>query len=217
MVSQSFGEKTVAKLKAISEVTNGAKAAIEFGLPYAVQLTLRGTSDLLMHRWNVQAVEEKASAAKNSFAKKTDDLESYVWRNEEGDICLPGEYIRQSIITAAKFKQDPRSPRKSASDLFKAGVVSLTQMASFGMKEWQYVDTRRVMIQRQGVNRSRPAIKSGWEAQFVFYVLTPEYISPELLLEVTNMAGRLVGTADFRPTFGRFQVVEFKLLEDNKP
>ena len=108
------------------DATNGAEAAIVQGQPYRLAFQLTGTSDLLFHRWNAEAVDEKAKAAKNSKAKKTDDTASYLYRNDDGAICIPGEYVRQAIIHAAKFRQDPRSPRKSAMDLYKAGVVALT-------------------------------------------------------------------------------------------
>jgi hypothetical protein len=196
----------------VNEKTNGGKDAIESGEPYAVALTITGSSDLLFHRWNCEAVDAKAKAAKNSKAKKTDDIESYLWRDGSGAICLPGEYLRQAIIMAAKFRQDPRSPRKSAMDLFKAGVVSLTNLASLGVQEPDYLDTRRVMVQRQGVNRTRPAMRIGWKAGFELQVLTPEYIDQHFLNEVIQMAGRLIGVGDFRPTFGRFNVTAFSVL-----
>lgn len=191
--------------------TNGASETIESGIPYIATVVLTGTADLLFHRWNCEAVDEKAQAAKGSKAKKTDDIESYVYRNDGGELCLPGEYLRQAIIHAAKFRQDPRSPRKSAMDLFKAGVVALTPLASLGTEKWDYEDRRRVVIQRNGVNRTRPAMKAGWEASFDLMVNTPEYISPAVLNEVIASAGRLVGLADFRPTYGRFQISHFEV------
>jgi len=199
-------------LKVVSEVTNGGKSAIEQGFPYAVSITATGAADLLFHRWNCESVDAKSKASKNSAAKKTDDIESYVWRNEKNELCIPGEYFRQSIIHAAKFKQDPRSPRKSAMDLFKAGIVSLTQLASLGSDEWDYLDTRRVTVQRAGVNRTRPAMRSGWTVDIQFQILTPEYIDPILFQDVLNTAGRLVGVGDFRPTYGRFNVTHFEVL-----
>jgi hypothetical protein len=194
------------------EITNGAKAIIETTVPYGVRVRLAGVCDLLFHRWNVEAVEEKAKAAKGSKAKKTDNIESYVYRNDDNELCIPGEYLRQAIINAAKFRQDPRSPRKSAMDLFKAGIVSLTPLASLGICEWDYEHKCRVQVQRQGVTRVRPAIKSGWQAEFEFMVNLPEYISPEALNEVIANAGRLIGLADSRPTYGRFQIVRFELM-----
>lgn len=199
------------KVKQVNEPTNGGKSAIEAGLPYAVHITLEGASDLLFHRWNCEAVDAKSKAAKNSKAKKEDDVETYVWRNDKGHLAIPGEYVRQAVIHAAKFKQDPRSPRKSAMDLFKAGVVSLTDYASLGKKDWDYLDTRRVTVQRAGINRTRPAMKKGWTAEFTLQVLTPEYIDPTLFQDVLGTAGRLVGVGDFRPTYGRFNVVSFEL------
>lgn len=203
-----------AELKVVdANKTNGGKDSIDASIPYAVTLTLEGAADMLFHRWNCESVATKATAAKNSKAKKTDDVESYVWRNDAGEICIPGEYLRQSIIHAAKFRQDPRSPRKSAMDLFKAGVIPVTLLSSLGKPTWDYLDTRRVTIQRNGINRTRPAMKAGWRAEFVLQILTPEYIDHAFLQEVVNMAGRLVGLGDFRPTYGRFNVVKFDVIQ----
>jgi len=38
----------------------------------------------------------------------------------------------------------------------------------------------------------------------------PEYVSPQDLNETIQRAGRLIGVGDFRPTYGRFNIVEFK-------
>src|ERR1043165_2456175 len=131
-----------------SNATNGGADAIESGIPYRLAFQLTGTSDLLFHRWNAQAVDEKAKAKKGSAAKKTDDTASYLYRCDDGTVAIPGEYVRQAIIHAAKFRQDPRSPRKSAMDLYKAGVVVLTNLASTGKADPDYYDTRRVVVQR---------------------------------------------------------------------
>jgi hypothetical protein len=195
---------------AVGPVSNDAKDDIELLAPYLAVVRIRGTADILFHRWSCEAVDEKAKAAKGSKTKKTDNIESYVSRNDEGEICIPGEYLRGAIIGAAKFRQDPRSPRKSAMDLFKAAVVSMTPLATLGKKTWDYEDRRRVQVQRAGITRTRPAFKSGWEAEFEIMVTLPQYVSPETLNEVISEAGRVVGIADFRPTYGRFQVVKFE-------
>ena len=194
-----------------SEVTNGGKPVIDLSQPYMVNVVIEGTADFLFHRWNDDAVAEKAAAAKGSKAKKTDDIETYVYRDEKGHLCIPGEYLRMSIINAAKFKQDPRSPRKSAIDLYKAGIVSMTNLASLGVKDWDYEDRRRVTIQRNGVTRVRPAMSKGYRVEFQIMVNLPEYIDPMALRETIEQAGRLIGIGDFRPTFGRFGVVKFDL------
>ena len=194
--------------------TNGAHQTLAECCPYTVEVMIEGVADFLFHRWNCEAVDDKAKAAKGSNAKKTDNIESYVYRNDDGELCIPGEYLRQSIIHAAKFRQDPRSPRKSAMDLFKAGIVSLTPLASLGREAWDFEDRRRVTIQRAGITRTRPAMKQGWRATFLLMVNLPEYIPQEMLLDVISQAGRLVGVGDFRPTYGRFQVIRYRLTDE---
>jgi hypothetical protein len=198
------------KIVKVNEPSNGAREIIEHGMPYTAVLRLEGASDFLFHAWNCEAVEEKSRAAKGSKAKKSDDLESYVYRNEKRELCIPGEYLRMSIINAAKFRQDPRSPRKSAMDLYKASIVSLTNLASLGRVDWDYEYKRRVVVQRNGVSRIRPAIRMGWQASFELMVNLPEYIDRNTLRETIEQAGRLVGIGDFRPTFGRFGIVSFE-------
>ena len=206
-------EKPVEPLETYGDITNGAQGLIEFKIPYMVDVEVVGTAPFLFHRWNVEAVAEKAAAAKGSRAKKEDNIESYVYRTDDGRLAIPGEMFRMSLVNAARYQQDPRSPRKSAMDLYKAGVIVSTPMCTLGKKEWDYLDQRRVMVQRNGVTRSRPAMNTGWRVGFDIEVLTPEYISPARLNETLMQAGRLVGVGDFRPTFGRFQVVKFQVRE----
>lgn len=193
--------------------TNGAESGIDLQKPYTVSVSIEGVSPILFHRWNNESVAAKSAAKKGSAEKKSDDIGSYVYRDDDGHLCIPGEYLRGAIVAAAKFIQDPRSPRKSASDLFKAAVISLTPLASLGVKDWDYIDQRRVTIQRNSITRSRPAMKEGWKASFEFMVNLPEYVNQSMLNSTIQSAGRLIGIADFRPTFGRFNVVSFEILK----
>lgn len=206
-----------------SDITAGGNSAIAATEPYFVTVTIMGSSTMLFHRWNNESVAEKAAAAKGSKIKKTDDIESYVWRNTEGEICLPGRYLVGSLTDprngAAKYRQDPRSPRKSALDLFRAGVVPLTELAPIhssvdevpAATTWDFLDSQRVMVQRNGITRVRPAFHAGWTAEIQLGVLTPEYIPAQVLHDVLSMAGKLVGVGDYRPTYGRFQIMSFDI------
>lgn len=196
---------------AIAPVSNGAKEIIETGLPYSVRVTIEGVAPYLFHAWNNEAVRAKGSAAKGSKAKKSDDLESYVYRTDKGTLGMRGVALHRAICEMGRFHQDPRSPRKSAVDLLKAAVVPTTILADTGAKTWDYVDRQRVVIQRSAVTRERPALKEGWRVTFDLLVNVPEYVSPHWLHELLIQAGRLNGIGDFRPTYGRFQVTEFKV------
>lgn len=202
-------------ITAIDPVSNDGESAIALQRPYVLEVTVEGTASFLFHRWSNEDVAAKAAAAKGSATKKTDNVESYVYRMVEGDkksnLAIPGSYLRGAVINAAKFRQDPRSPRKSAMDLYKAGVVALTERADLGTSAWDVIDRQRVLVQRSAVTRERPAMLAGWRATFDIQVLLPEYISPRDLISVITDAGRLVGVGDFRPTYGRFIVASTRV------
>jgi len=203
----------------MSNVSNDAKEAIEATIPYIAEFEVSGSAPLLFHKWSCEEVEAKATAAKGSKAKKTDNIEAYLYRTDDGLLAIPGEYFRMSLIGAAKFRQDPRSPRKSAMDLFKAGVASFDELCvvksenGSTMREPQFIDRRRVVVQRNAITRSRPALFKGWNCKVQLQILLPEYITPQIVNEVFQYAGRIVGVGDFRPSFGRFNVTGFKVVE----
>jgi hypothetical protein len=45
-----------------------------------------------------------------------------------------------------------------------------------------------------------------------FSVLCPEYVDPQLFNEVLALSGKLIGTADGRPSYGRFQVTKCAVI-----
>jgi hypothetical protein len=200
-------------LETLGNVGDGAEEAVMAELPYVVEAQITGTAPLLFCRWDVEAVEGKAKGRKGSKVKKTDNVDTYVYRNKAGQICVPGEYFRMSAVNAARYHQDPRSSRKSAMDIFKAGIIPMSILCSLGMTDWDYLDRRRVSIQRgSSITRTRPAFREGWQATVELQCLLPEYISPSWLHEVLTLAGRCVGVGDFRPTFGRFRIDGWKVL-----
>jgi hypothetical protein len=197
------------------QVSNGGAPTINVSRPYIVRIKLEGTASILFHRWDTDSIETKAAAAKGSAAKKTDDIDSYVYRCADGSIGIPASYLRGSICGAngaAKYRQDPRSPRKSALDLYRAGVVVLTEIASLGVKNWDYLDRRREVIQRAGITRTRPAMLAGWTCEFEIQCILAEYIDAQTLHAVLVDAGRLCGFGDHRPTHGRFAVTHFEVI-----
>jgi len=197
---------------AIEPTANTAQEIIETTIPYTATVRIEGVCPILFHRWSNEAVEAKAKAPKGSKAKKTDDLETAVYRTDTGTIGIPGNYLTGAIVHAGRFKQDPRSPRKSMADLLKAAVVPLTVLADTGAKVWDYEDRRRVIVQRNAITRARPALREGWQASFELLVNIPEYVPAQTLHALLIDAGRLVGIGDYRPTYGRFHVTAFNIV-----
>lgn len=190
----------------------------QYSQPYSVQLVIVGTEDILFHRYDVEQVEAQSKAAKGSKEKKTDNVESYVHRTAKGYIGIPGLNFKACLADAAKFFQDPRSPRKSARDMVRAalkvpGEAFFRNAKGKPAKEWDYLDKRRVTVQRNAISRSRPALTQGWKIELQINVVDPEYITSEWLSELIVRAGRSVGLCDYRPDFGTFRVETFKVIE----
>jgi len=196
----------------LNDEVNGkgdAQSGIEHP-PFMVEVVIRGVAPILFHRWDCAAIDAKAKAKKNSKEKKSDNLESYVYRCDDGTLGFPGINFHMAMVNAAKSKADPRSPRKSAADLCKAVLLVTPTISSFGTDKWDFEDQRRVMVQRNGVTRVRPAMSEGWTLTFRITVLDSSYIDRDFLHDLVNSAGRYVGLGDFRPQFGRFQIDAFK-------
>jgi hypothetical protein len=90
-------------------------------------------------------------------------------------------------------------------------VVPIINANGDKTKEWDFIHKCRVQIQRNSITRCRPAFHKGWKATVPLLITTPEYIAQELLHEVAEKAGKLNGVGDFRPTYGRFQIVRWEV------
>jgi len=204
----------MANPKSRAPVSNGAQQIIESSEPYVARITVRGTAPILFHNYNVESVGEKERAPKGSAAKKSDDLESYIYRVSEADrrLGIPGANFCAALAVAAKSIPDPRSPRKSMMDLVKATIIPLDNVAPFepDIEEWDYVDVRRCVVQRNAIPRQRPALHKGWRITFSLAVQAPEYVSPDVLHSLATKAGMFQALGDFRPTYGRFAIVHFE-------
>ena len=185
--------------------------------PFSARVRLEGTGDILFHRWNDEDVQAKASAKKGSEEKKRDNPEAYIYRNDDGYICIPGRYIVRSVVEAGRNFQDPRSKRKMAKDLVQAAVIADEMYSPILVngkptKAWEYDDRQRVCIMRSAITRTRPAFKKGWQADFTLISLVPDLVTPDFLRKLVDNAGLLIGLGDFRPTYGRFRVIRWEIL-----
>lgn len=198
----------------LAGVSNDAESTIGMETPFTVEVQIKGTTPFLFHRWSNEDVLEKSLAKKNSKMKKTDNVESYVFRNENRALCVPSEYVRMALINSAKYDQHPQKPRASAFELFKAGIVCGPELCPLNdgeVYDWDYMDMRRVVIQRASITRSRPAMKMGYTVDVEITSLLPDLIDFNFLNKTLVRAGTLIGIGDFRPTYGRFTVTKFML------
>lgn len=161
--------------------------------PYTAMVRIRGTTDLLLNRWRAERNNESG------------DYEACVYRTKTGELGIPGSYLRGAILEAAGFYGP-------LADVFRSGIACLPDVASLRKRTWDYLDRRRVRVKGRSITRTRPAMKAGWEAEFEVLVTDPVHIVPPLLQAVIEKAGMIAGVGDFRPVFGRFEVVKFEVV-----
>lgn len=204
----------MSKLAAIPQErveSKGQEGVVDNSQPFTVEVAIKGVQPYLYHRYDVEGVEAKARAKKGSKEKKTDNLESMVYRDEDGDLVIPGFQLKAAICAAARYRQDPRSPRKSARDLMKA-AIRIPGFAKVGRKTWDTVDKRPVVVQMNRVARSRPCLDAGWQVTFHIEVLLPQYVDDQFLNDLLVSAGQTCGLGDYRPDFGTFMITKFKRI-----
>ena len=69
----------------------------------------------------------------------------------------------------------------------------------------QFMDRRSVGNQKNRVMRTRPRFNE-WELHFKL-AFDETSLSRRELLDILQSAGRYIGLGDYRPTFGRFEIV----------
>lgn len=185
---------------------NQAKVIIE-GLPPGI----------LLH--SPSGLGEK-SGGKSVIPPPAEEAKSYLYWTEDGkSIAFPALNLQRAIIEAATGWKAPLKKKLSLGPIL-AGDMSIEPfMIPFNTTKYQ-IDSRRVVIQRQGIIRSRPLLYPWrlefvvcWESQFLGRAEFVEIILPDLL----SQTGHAVGIGDFRPKkskgpFGRFNVVSIKAI-----
>ncbi len=188
--------------------------ALSFDQPYSADVSVVGVAPIIFHRYDCELVEKVGKSAKGASERKTDNVESYVYRVPGKDeIGVTAKVIKSSIVHAGKSLQDPRSKRKSMADLIKASIFVTPLVPSLGVKTWDYLDKSRMVVQRSAVPRVRPALQEGWKCSFTVNVIQPQLVPVKVLRQLLDYSGDFCGWCDSRPDYGRFKITSFAIRE----
>jgi hypothetical protein len=100
--------------------------------------------------------------------------------------------------------------RQRYGSVLKAGVTIEPENIPLKSPKPYTIDSRPVVIQKSRVLCWRPRFEE-WELEFDILILDDKNINISVLKEILDTAG-LSGLGDYRPRFGRFQVIEWKEL-----
>lgn len=218
-MSKKNGSATAISDETIATATDAARESRhEHDKPYKALVTIEGIVPLICHRYDTSDVETKEKAGKGSKTKKTDNIDSYVYRvPDTNELGVAAKNIKSMLASkksgAARAFQDPRSKRASACALLQAAIFVTPEVPSLGKKTWDFLDRSRMTVQQSAITRVRPCFNKGWRLSFEIVVGQPALVPPEFLRQILDYAAAFVGLCDSRPDFGRFSVVSWEIVE----
>jgi hypothetical protein len=190
---------------------------------YTVDVRIKGVAPLMQHRFPMPDLSDMSKGGKKSSGAKdyTQEWRDYLYVDSVGQVYQPSSHIEGALVKAAVNFKVTGKRGKSYKDLIVANVIvdperiphvgfaNPDELDADGDKP-MYLDVRPVIIQRARVVRIRPCFKAGWELEFEVQVNDDE-IQPDLLQDILALAGKAVGIGDYRPKFGRFQVIHYEV------
>lgn len=160
----------------------------------------------------------KKKTAKVIPSPEEDAARGCYWTKDKSSLAFPSDNIQTGLTQAAAGCKSLVNRKLSLGPLISGDISIEPEMVPFNTTEYQ-IDSRRGVIQRQGVILSRPKIfpwtltfNIAWEAQYLG-IDFHESTLPDLL----ERLGKTIGLGAFRPAkkgrFGRFEVVAIEKLE----
>lgn len=184
-----------------------------------MSVSIKGVSPLLMHNGQTADPLNKFSKAMKEITgkrKKTDEDHAELSRIEwlaglyvdsDEKLILPSVSLEAAIIDGAKKSKLGKAFKSS---VFVNEDAPLTIGRKYGKAselwdEDEYRDVRGVRVGQSRVMRTRPIFRD-WSASFVL-LFDDEQVNGGDVERALLDAGRISGVGDFRPKFGRFELV----------
>jgi hypothetical protein len=182
---------------------------------------IRGTAPLLMHNGQLADPANKwARAIKEISSKRSKTEADYeamarlewmgsLYLNHKGPI-IPGRVLEGSLIGKGGAARKQRMGKQAAVGLY---VVRNFPLEYDGPREpeelWndeRFRSQELVVVNQSRIMRTRPIFEE-WDATVSFEVDT-DFVNVEDATLWMSIAGRECGLMDWRPKYGRFEVIE---------
>lgn len=184
----------------------------------SIKFRIQGVTPTIVHNGRLanplDPIVKKIKELTSKRNKTDSDLEELArlewtgghYENDDEESCWPGECIEAMLVSAA---QKSRKGKDVKAGLMVDGLIPIIHPGPKKIPDmWgdeNFRLTNKVKIQKSSVMRTRPIFRT-WEMQFDVSYL-PDVLNPQFVRDTMIVAGRLVGLSDWRPKFGRFEVV----------
>ena len=192
---------------------------------YTVSTKVKGVAPLMQHRFPMPELKDMSKGGSKVTGAKdyTEEWREYFYANGNG-IFQPAVHFEAAMVKAAVNYKITGKRGKTYKDLFKAAVfvtpdeilhnIDVPDMLDTDGDKRLYLDLRPVVVNRARVVRIRPTFSPGWELEFEIECIDDQ-IDENLLQDVLELAGKTVGIGDYRPRFGRFNVIGFEVHKES--
>jgi hypothetical protein len=171
-----------------------------------ISITIKGTCPMIQHQMVADVETTKIRTGEKDYSM---DWKKAMYFDEKIGCYIPADHIYGTLAKAAVNFVITGRGKKTYKDLVKAAVLVNEEKIPLDKKEPDEIDSRFVVVQRNRINRLRPKFNDGWQAKFSLSILDEQF-STDALKDIIEYAGKFVGIGDFRPRFGRFEVIDFK-------
>lgn len=182
-----------------------------------IVIGLEGVTPLLMH--NPKGMRSEDVAKQKHIPTPEEEAQGGLYSMDTGELYVKADHVRMCMLNGATGM---KVRGKSLKQILAASVMEtepwfiLTRDGT-SLLRYDRIDSRRAVVQRNGVIRSRPVIEVPWtvEASFLFDLEVVR--EPLTIVQSLQRGGQVVGLLDYRPqkggTFGRF-VVAYARTDD---
>lgn len=186
---------------------------------YKIKAKIQGTTPYLQHKMPEETEEiDKMKQVVKVLQKDPGNVEAYTteaeisaYKNEDGMLYIPFYQLEAALTSAGVSEKVAGQNRKTYKDYMKAFVIIEPEEMLISPQEYE-LDRRWVKVQRSRVRRCRPRFPVGWIVDFTLTVLD-DTIPFDMVKKILEYAGSYKGIGDYRPKYGRFEVVEFEKVQ----
>jgi hypothetical protein len=177
-----------------------------------IWICVEGIKPLLTHNPESMNVTPQTKRG-STIPEPEQEAEAGTYRLEDGTCAAKGEAFTKCLIEAGGQWKVPKKRMSMASQLEHISPLSelVPLLRHDGTVIRDYViDARRAVIKHNGIIRHRPRFDE-WRAIFgVEYdpILVPDHT---ILIQIAQDAGNRKGIGDYRPRFGRFRVISYRI------
>ena len=179
--------------------------------------TVTGTSPCLMH--NPASMRSQGGEMKNAktvIPTQEAEAQQGLYKNDDGQLYIPSIALRNSLMGAGVGK---KIGKQTAWKMIACGAFVIEAECPLvhpktgkPLTTYSKINVARVVLgagkTAKGIVRARPQIDQ-WQTKLVLEI-DDDFISPEQVLQLFALAGRMIGILDWRPerkgSYGRYSV-----------